>query len=186
MRESATKHSFQRLSTALAAASSQYIINHCIYACLPPHWAVHQLLHTPYHKGRSQGEVAERSGAVPSWLWPTSPNQQQCPQDPVYMAIYGQYGSGRYWSHHWRNTRTCVCIRRKDRINAEGINVQSSSECACSMYFIPCCYLDQSVERDMEDCPLSVAAVVVIFAFVIVVVVCAPVFYRVCHFIVHM
>ena len=44
----------------------------------------------------------------------------------------------------------------------------------------------QSVECDVEDCPLSVAAVVAIFAFVIVVVVCAPVFYRVCHFIVHM
>ena len=65
--------------------------------------------------------------------------------------------------------------------------MQSCSECAYSMYFIPCCYLDQSVERDVEDCPLFVAAAVVaIFAFVIVVVVCAPVFYRVCHFIVHM
>ena len=38
----------------------------------------------------------------------------------------------------------------------------------------------------VEDCPLSVAAVVAICAVVIVVVVCAPVFYRVYHFIVHM
>ena len=43
------------------------------------------------------------------------------------------------------------------------------------MYYIPCCYLDLSAERDVEDCPLPVAAVVAVVAVVIVVVVCAPV-----------